>query len=87
MASLDIILISYKGKDYPAAVIPDVFSNESQRLLIGSHSLDIALYDVDKGYVDNEAREIDEQIYAFVDDEFFSLSSEKFIDNVRILLD
>lgn len=86
MARLDTISISYKGKAFPAAFIPDVFTSDNQRLLIGSHSLDVALYDDDIGYIDNEAREIDEQIYAFVDDELFSLSSEKFIDNVKLLL-
>ena len=86
MANLDTISIPYKGKYYLAAFIPDIFTGENQRLLIGSHSLDVALYDDDIGYIDNEAREIDEQIYAFVDDELFSLSSEKFIDNVKLLL-
>lgn len=87
MANLDTISIPYKGKYYLAAFIPDIFTGENQRLLIGSHSLDVALYDDNKGYFDDEARKIDEQIYAFVDDEYFSLSSEKFIDSAKVLLD
>lgn len=87
MASLDTISISYKGKAFPVAFIPNVFTSDNQILLIGSHSLNVALYDNDKGYVDEEAKEIDEQIYAFVDDELFSLSLEKFIDVVKVSLD
>ena len=87
MASLDTISISYRGKEYSAAFIPNVFTSDNQMILIGSHSLNVALYDDDKGYVDEEAREIDEQIYAFIDDDFFSLSLEKFIENAKSLLD
>ncbi len=87
MASLDTISISYKGKAFPAAFIPNLFTRDDQLVLIGSHSLNVALYDDDKGYVDIEAQEIDEQIYAFVDDDFFSLSLEKFIENIQVMLD
>ena len=87
MASLDTISISYRGKEYSTAVIPNVFTSDNQTILIGSHSLNVAIHDDDKGYVDDDAREIDEQVYAFIDDEFFSLSLEKFIDNVMVLLD
>ena len=87
MASLDTISISYRGKEYSAAFIPNVFTSDNQMILIGSHSLNIALYDDDRGYVDEEAREIDEQVYAFIDDDFFSLSLEKFIEKAKALLD
>ncbi len=87
MTSFDTISISYKGKAFLAAYIPDIFTGDNQKLLIGSHSLNVSLYDDDKGYVDDDARIIDEQIYAFVDDIFFSLSLEEFIDKVKILLD
>lgn len=87
MASLDTISISYKGKGYTAAVIPDVFTSGNQSVLIGSHSLGVALYDDDKGYIDEMAREIDEQIYAFVDDELFALSLEEYIVRIKELLD
>lgn len=87
MANLDTISISYKGKDYTAAVIPDIFTSGNQSVLIGSHSLGVALYDDDKGYIDVEAREIDERIYAFVDDELFALCLEEFIARIKVLLD
>lgn len=87
MANLDTISISYKGKDYTAAVIPDIFTSGNQSVLIGSHSLGVALYDDDKGYIDGEAREIDERIYAFVDDELFALCLEEFIARIKVLLD
>ena len=87
MTSLDIIIISYKEKAFHAAFIPDIFTSEDQKLLIGSHSLNLALYDDDKGYIDEEAKIIDEQIYAFIDDEYFSLSSEEFIEKVKLFLD
>ena len=87
MASLDTISISYKGKDYTAAVIPDVFTSGNQSVLIGTHSLGTALYGDDRGYVDDTAREIDERIYAFVDDGLFALSLEAFIERIKVLLD
>lgn len=87
MASLDTISISYSGKDYTAAVIPDVFMSGNISIIIGAHSLGVALYDDDRGYVNEMAREIDEQIYAFVDDELFALSLEEFIGRIKILLD
>lgn len=87
MTNLDTIPISYKGKAYLAAFIPDIFTSDNHKLLIGSHSLNVALYDDEKGYVDEEAREIDEQIYAFIDDEFYSLSLEEFIEKVKMFLD
>ena len=87
MASIDTILISYKGKEFLGSFIPNVFTGDNRKLLIGSHSLNVAIYDDDKGYYDKEAREFDEQIYAFIDDEFFSLSLEKFIEKVKFFLD
>lgn len=87
MAKLDIISISFHGKEYKAAFIPDVFTGGNRRLLIASHSLNLVLYNDDKGYVDDAAKEIDEQIYAFVDDKNFSLPLERFIDNAKECLD
>lgn len=87
MASLDTITISYRGKEYSVAYIPNVFTSDNQKLLIGSHSLNVALYDDNNGYVDDDACKIDEQIYAFVDDKYFSLNFEKFMENVKVLLD
>ena len=87
MASLDTISISYRGKEYSAAFIPNIFTSDNQMILIGSHSLNVALYDDEKGYVGEEAKEIDEEIYAFIDDNFFFLSFEKFIEKAKASLD
>ena len=87
MASLETISIAYNGKDYTAAVIPDVFMSGNQCIIIGSHSLGVALYDDDRGYYDDTARVIDEQIYAFADDELFALRLEEFIERIKVLLD
>lgn len=87
MADLETISISYKGKNYSAAVVPDVFTSGNQSILIGSHSLGTALYDNDRGYDDEIAKDIDEQIYAFVDDKLFGLSLEEFIQRIKLFLD
>ena len=44
-------------------------------------------YNDEVGYIDNEARIIDERIYAFIDDEYFNLSFESFIEKVKMYLD
>lgn len=79
--------IAYDGKEYLVADIPDVITGSASRLLIGSHSLNIALYDDEKGYKDNIAERIDEQIYAYLDDKLFSLDSNDFLSKVKELLD
>ena len=79
--------ITYKGKDYTVAVIPDVFTDINQEILIGSHSLNEAVYSNKKGYVDDLARSIDEQIYAYIDDDYFSLNMEDFLQKVKLYLD
>ena len=87
MARLDTISISFEGKDFSVAKIPNIFSDCNQRILIGPHSLNEALYNNDRGYVNGIACRIDEQIYAYLDDEFFSLSSERFLEKVKLYLD
>jgi len=79
--------IVYGGKEYQVADIPDVITGSESRLLIGSHSLNIALYDDEKGYQDSTAEGIDEQIYAYMDDQFFSLDENDFLSKVKELLD
>ena len=79
--------IVYDGKEYLAADIPDVITGSEFRLLIGCHSLNIALYDDEKGYQDSNAKAIDEQIYAYLDDKYFSLEDYKFLSKVKELLD
>ncbi|MBR3081021.1 MAG: hypothetical protein IKH01_14630 [Prevotella sp.] len=79
--------LTYKDKDYLVADIPDVFTNEERRVLIGAHSLNKILYDDEKGYHDKTAEEIDEQIYAYLDDNLFSLGEIDFLSKVKELLD
>lgn len=79
--------IVYDGKEYLVADIPDVITGSEFRLLIGCHSLNIALYDDEKGYQDSIAKAIDEQIYAYLDDKYFSLEDYKFLSKVKELLD
>jgi hypothetical protein len=84
---LKINTIAYNGKEYLVADIPDVITGSEPRLLIGSHSLDIALYDDEKGYLDRTAEAIDEQIYAYLDDPYFSLGENDFLSKIKELLD
>ena len=87
MATLDIVLFTFHGKDYLAATIPDVFTESNEVLLIGSHSLGDALYNDNKGYIDEEARDIDERIYSYIDDKYFSLSHKDFLEKAMLYLD
>ena len=87
MMKLDTISYSFLNKEYRVAIIPDAIVQRNDRLLIGPHSLNLALYDDEGGYTSDEAKAIDEEIYAFVDDEFFSLGYEEFIKKVKKYLD
>jgi hypothetical protein len=87
MAKLNTISITYKGKDYSVAVIPNIFTDCSREILIGPHSLNDAVYNDDKGYVDNIAHNIDERIYAYIDDSYFSLNLEGFLEKVKFYID
>ena len=87
MAKLKTIVIKYKGTDYSVAAIPDIFTNSGQEILIGPHSLNDAVYNDDKGYEDNIAHNIDERIYAYIDDDYFSLNLEIFLEKVKLYLD
>ena len=58
MAKLDTVSVSYQGKDYMIARIPDVFTNTRNNIFIGPHSLSHALYDNHIGYADEDARSI-----------------------------
>lgn len=79
--------IEYKGNEYLVVDIPDVITGSESRLLIGPHSLNIALYDDENGYQDNTAKAIDEQIYAYLDDPYFSLEEDDFLSKVKEFLD
>lgn len=79
--------IVYDGKEYLVADIPDVITGSENRLLIGSHSLNNVLYNDEIGYQDGTAQETDEQIYAYLDDEYFLLDDKKFLSKVKEFLD
>lgn len=80
--------ITYHGKEYIATDIPHIFINNlDESIIIAAHSLNVALYDDEKGYTDEKARYIDEKIYAFIDDDFFRLSKADFIEQCRRRLD
>jgi len=87
MDTLEIETVSYRGNMFIVTIIPNVFSCNTDTLTIGSETLNHALYDDIMGYRDEEARWIDEQIYAYVDDAFFELSQSSFIAKVKGLLD
>lgn len=79
---------NYCGKDYLIAEIPDVFTHQDGKfILIGPQSLNKVLYNDEDGYTDKKALRVDEQIYAFVDDTFFKLPLDQFIDRIKRLLD
>ena len=79
--------IVYEGKEYLVADIPDVITGSEYRLLIGSHSLNNVLYDDENGYQNGTAKAIDEQIYAYLDDKYFSLEDIEFLSKVKEFLD
>ena len=79
--------LKYDGNSYFIAEVPDVITGSELRLLIGSHSLNIALYDEEKGYHDRTAESIDEQIYAYLEDDCFLLEDDDFLSKVQMLLD
>lgn len=87
MAIVQVYTLTYNGREYLVADIPDVFTNSQCRRLIGSNSLNAVLYDDEHGYHDSTAEEIDEQIYAYLDDHYFSLRERDFLAIVKKLLD
>ncbi len=87
MNKIETISFSFKGKEYSVANIPDVITGANRNILIGPHSLNTALYDDDRGYENDEASRIDEQVYAYIEDEYFSFSYEDFLKRVKELLD
>ena len=87
MSKLDVLQISYRNRRYNTAIIPNVFTDNNETIVIGCHSLNSALYDEEKGYADIEAQYIDEYIYAFLDDDCFKLSCEEFIKIAKRNLD
>ena len=87
MDALHLETLKYNGNNYTVALIPDVFSRNTDMITIGSESLNCVIYDDENGYPDEDARRIDEQIYAYVDDVFFKLNKSTFIAKVKEVLD
>lgn len=86
MAKLKTISITYRNNTFGVAVIPDVFTNNDSNLLIGPQSLNEAVYN-ENGFVDSIACNIDERIYAYIEDNLFSLNLEEFLERVKHNLD
>ena len=86
MSKLDITPITYKGKEYPSATIDNVLGGNEEKITIAASSLNEALMS-DGAYADETARGIDETIYSFIDDKYFNLSKEEFIEKVKEYLD
>lgn len=79
--------VNYNGNSYTVAIIPDIFSGNTSMVTIGSERLNSVLYDDEYGYPDEDAKRIDEQIYAYVNDGFFKLNESAFIAKVKEFLD
>ena len=78
--------MEYKGVDYP--VRETHHKGYGGDVLIGSHSLQDAIWKEDEGYVDEKARYIDEQIYAYADDEvLLNLTDEEFENYINENID
>ena len=86
-AMVEVYALEYRDKEYLVADIPDVFTDSKGRVLIGSRTLNDAIFNDKKGYPDKTAEMIDEQIYAYLDDSFFSLKEKEFISVAKDLLD
>ncbi len=87
MGKLKTFTITYQNKNYLASVIPDIFTGSKNCLTIGCHSLSLALYNEKMGFFDNKAKIIDEQIYAYLDDNDFNLNEDSFLKTARKHLD
>lgn len=87
MTNLRLIPIVYRSKKYYAVEIPDVFMGTEDKILISTRSLCDALYNETYGYADETACYIDEQIYAYVEEDLFQLPMSEFINRLREVLD
>lgn len=87
MTKLDTLSISFQSKEYLVAIIPDIISDGNHELFIGPQSLNNALYNDAIGYSDSAASDIDEKIYAYIEDDYFSLSFDDFLKKVNYYLD
>lgn len=84
---MELDCVSFNGNNYSIVTIPNIFNFNADSVTIGTESLNHALFDVKNGYVNDVAKRIDEQIYAYVDDELFKLNMHSFIEKVKVFLD
>lgn len=88
MKKIETLTYNYNDKDYLVAVVPDIFTyRKGEQLKIGPSSLNSALYDDKLGYDSDRARSIDEQIYAYVDDNLFDCDIDLFTAEIKRILD
>ncbi len=83
MSQLQTFEIEYKGQKYLATEVENVFEPDSDdTIILASSRLNDALVDKNGKFVDHEAEFVDERIFAFVDDNYFSFSKEEFIQRI-----
>ncbi|MBR4803049.1 MAG: hypothetical protein IK032_00240 [Bacteroidales bacterium] len=83
MSKLETFEIEYKGNKYLATEVENIFDPESNdTIILASSRLNDVLVDKNGKFVDHEAEFVDEQIYAFVDDKYFSFTKEEFIERI-----
>ena len=83
MSKLETFEIEYKGNKYLATEVENVFEPGSDdTIILASSRLNDALVDKNGKFVDHEAEFVDERIFAFVDDKYFSFSREEFMQRI-----
>lgn len=83
MSKLETFEIDYKGNKYLATEVENVFEPGSEdTIILASSRLNDALVDKNGKFVDHEAEFVDERIFAFVGDEYFSFSKEEFMQRI-----
>ena len=83
MSKLETFEIEYKGNKYLATEVENVFEPGSEdTIILASSRLNDALVDKNGKFVDHEAEFVDERIFAFVGDEYFSFSKEEFMQRI-----
>ncbi len=81
MSKLETFEMEYKGRKYLATEVENIFDPDSceENVIFASTRLSDELIDEHGDYRDDSAESVDNDIYAYVDDEYFSLSKEEFI--------
>ena len=83
MSKLETFEIEYKGNKYLATEVENVFDPESNdTIILASSRLNDVLVDQNGKFVDHEAEFVDERIFAFVGDEYFSFTKEEFMERI-----